>query len=72
MTALFPVGTRVVRGRDFVYSHTGSSGVGRVTRAWSAGFVRVAWGGSTTSYTYAMGANGGKYELYRLSGEWKS
>ena len=67
MVALFPIGTRVVRGADFVYSHPGSSGVGNVTSAWSAGYVKVAWGSSSTSYTYAMGA-GGLYELYRLSG----
>ncbi|XP_065183994.1 MAM and LDL-receptor class A domain-containing protein 1-like [Sycon ciliatum] len=66
MIGLFPIGTRVVRGKDFVYSHPGSSGVGNVTTAWSAGYVKVAWGTSSVSYTYAMGANG-LYELYRLA-----
>ena len=71
IAVLFPVGTRVVRGRDWVWGAQdgGPGGEGTVTRTVgpsSRTSIQVKWDNGNV-FSYRMG--GGKYDLYRLIGK---
>ena len=70
LRALFKVGARVVRGRDWVWgAQDGFSAGTVVSPLTTTGWLRVSWDENPFpfGYTYPMG-NSGRYALYLLSG----